>query len=236
MQEEMRQQKKILVVDDDHLMLFGLSKALRQKDLDVVTAASARQALLSMEDSTFHMCLLNLDLPDGNGFDLMHSIKKSQPDTIVTLMTSSYIEDEEMRENIKGATRTGECLFLVKPFDLSAATSLVLNTLDGKACSGEGFRLTDEGYLDKQRKSRRRPFVKILKCFTDSIKEGEVQRNPLRVVATDICEGGIGLLTQTPLKADQVISFDEDLYCRIGIVVWSTMLNDITCRAGVKFT
>jgi DNA-binding response OmpR family regulator len=231
-----REPDRILIVDDDHLMLFGLSRALRQKNFEVTTAATARQATLELDACHYALCLINFDLPDASGLELMEAIRERCPKTTIIFMTASFIGDLAVRENIKEAMAAGNCLFLAKPFNLSEATDLVSKALAGKIEFQECVRLTDEGYLERKRKYQRQPYVKVLDITINFIEEGEVKRGSWRAVSTDLCDEGIGLLTQLPLNINQVISFGEELSGRTGVVAWSTMLDNRFCRAGVKFT
>jgi CheY-like chemotaxis protein len=231
-----REPDRILIVDDDHLMLFGLSRALRQKTFEVTTAATARQAILRLECCHYDLCLLNFHLPDASGLELMEAIRERCPETTIIFMTASFISDLAVRQDIKEAMTAGNCLFLAKPFNLSEATDLVIKARNGDLEFQDCVRLTEEGYLDRKRKYQRKPFVKILDFYTNFIEGGEVRRGSWRAVSTDLCDDGIGVLTQLPLQIDQVLSFGEELSGRTGVVVWSTMLDNQLCRAGVKFT
>jgi hypothetical protein len=42
-------------------------------------------------------------------------------------------------------------------------------------------------------------------------------------------------LTRYPLRESQVISFDEKVDNRSGVVVWSKMVDEEYCRAGIRF-
>jgi CheY-like chemotaxis protein len=225
----------ILIADDDHLMLFGLSRALRQKGLEVTTAATAGQAILSLDHRRYDLCLLSYHLPDASGPELLEAIRSRLPETVFILMTASFISDLTVRGNVKEALASGNCLFLTKPFHLSEATDLVIRALAGDLEIREAMRLTDDGYLDWKRNQHRKPYVRVLNITTSFIEEGEVRRGQWRAVSTDLCEDGIGVLTQIPLRTNQVISFDQEFSGRSGIVIWSTMLDNQFCRAGVKF-
>jgi DNA-binding NarL/FixJ family response regulator len=225
----------ILIVDDDPLMLFGLSKALKQKNFEVATAATGRQALFGLNLCNYDLCLINFHLPDLNGLELMAAIKIRCPKTKIILMAASFISDLPARDSIKESIDNGNCLFIAKPFNIAEATDLVIKALAGDLEFKECVRLTDEGYLDRKRKFQRKPYVKVMDIFASYIGEGEVKRGSWRAVSTDICDGGVGLLTQVPLNVEQVISFDDELSGRTGVVAWSTMLDNQFCRAGVRF-
>lgn len=230
-----KEMSRILVVDDDRLMRFGLSRALSRKSLEVKTAATARQALMGIDDCGYDLCLINIHLPDINGLELSRLIRDSCPGIVVILMAASYIGEPGLREGIREALAQGSCLFIAKPFRLAEATDLIIQALEGHL-SPAAERLPDEDFLDRKRKFQRKPFVMVLKFYMSGVSHGEMRRDVWRAVSTDICDGGIGLLTQIPLQENQVISFDEELSGRMGVVAWSTMLDSLTCRAGIRFT
>ena len=63
--------KRILVIDDERLMLYGLKKAFNKDLIEVDTAATAREALQAIRSCNYDLCLIDIRLPDGNGFKLM---------------------------------------------------------------------------------------------------------------------------------------------------------------------
>ncbi|MBU4261393.1 MAG: hypothetical protein KKC76_05870 [Proteobacteria bacterium] len=67
------------------------------------------------------------------------------------------------------------------------------------------------------------------------IVEGEAKRMAFQAKAFDFSEEGIGLLTDFPLRISQIIGFEAELGNRSGVVEWSSMVDEQTYRAGVKF-
>jgi hypothetical protein len=67
------------------------------------------------------------------------------------------------------------------------------------------------------------------------IDQGNYTRWSLVAQAVDISGRGIGLLSQFPLRESQVIGFDEKMDNRIGVVVWSKMMDEDNCRVGIRF-
>ena len=60
----------------------------------------------------------------------------------------------------------------------------------------------------------------------NEINDGEVRRIIVPAESKDISDDGIGLITPRPLKKNQIISFDEDMERKSGVVVWSSLLHD----------
>ena len=227
---------RILIVDSDSLMLFGLTKALHRNFLTVDTATTARQAVRNLDCRRYDLCVVNVHLPDLSGLELMKVIRSYSPETVVTLMAASYLGDPGLSEAITKAVDQGSCFFLAKPFNLSEATELILQALEGKIDPRQGCCLTGEGALETRRKYQRKPFIRMLKFYLHAVHQGEVRWNSWHAITTDICDGGVGLLTKFPLKESQIVCFDEELTGRMGVVAWSMMLDEVTCRAGIRFT
>ena len=117
--------KRILVIDDEHLMLYGLKKALSQEQVEVDTAGSAGEAKLALSSCRYDLCLIDIRLPDENGFKLMEVVRDLCPDIKIILMTAGDITlDDELNENIQKAKANGVCHFLCKPFDLDELKGL----------------------------------------------------------------------------------------------------------------
>lgn len=68
--------KKILLVEDDIALSAGLCFELEEEDYLTVAAHSLKKAGQLLETSKFDLLLLDVDLPDGNGFTFYKEIKK----------------------------------------------------------------------------------------------------------------------------------------------------------------
>jgi DNA-binding NtrC family response regulator len=109
--------KRILIVDDEPLILSQMSKALYAIcgfHGEIITAANGEDAIKEIDCSFYNICFLDIRLPDMNGLDVMKKIKKMSPDTVIAIMTGSYITEDMERTIGEGAS-----LFLEKPFDFS---------------------------------------------------------------------------------------------------------------------
>jgi DNA-binding NtrC family response regulator len=105
--------KKILVVDDEPLLLQGLGKALQTGVAEVATAETGEAALTEISASPCHLCFLDVFLPDMDGTEVLKKIADISPKTKVIMMTAGIINDA-MKENIE----KNAYMFIPKPFDL----------------------------------------------------------------------------------------------------------------------
>jgi two-component system, NtrC family, response regulator AtoC len=105
--------KKILVVDDEQLLLQGLEKALQTDATVVATAETGEAALKEITSSPCHLCFLDVFLPDMNGTEVLKKIMAISPKTKVIMMTAGIIGTA-----MKDLIEKNAYLFITKPFDL----------------------------------------------------------------------------------------------------------------------
>lgn len=226
--------KKILIVDNNQLMLMGLSRALNNPFLDVTTALTGENALEKIHSNSFDLCLLDVHLSDFNGLELMEVIKDSQPQTKIIIMTASHLDQRELSLYMQEYAIRGAFDFITKPFSVCEILDIV-----GIALKQKGdFQLNSgcrKNEADGKRKKARRPFVEGITFFLTVIHEGEERRWAMPAQSIDISDDGIGLLTQYPLKKSHIIGFGDDLDRKSGVVAWSLLQDKQNYRAGIKF-
>jgi two-component system response regulator AtoC len=103
-------QASILVVDDDHIILDSLCEYLRLEGYRVSAAASFNEAVEALDEAHYDLVISDISLPGGDGFELLHVIKKKAPQT-VTIMMTGYGTIESAVEAIK----MGAYDYLTKP-------------------------------------------------------------------------------------------------------------------------
>ncbi len=108
--------QRILVVDDDPQIVSGLS-ALLSDDWDVRTASTGKEALVAFSEFSPDVVLLDVQLPDFSGMDLLHQFKMYS-ETSAVIMMSGAGNLERVIESMKLGAET----FLQKPFDYDTLT------------------------------------------------------------------------------------------------------------------
>ena len=102
---------KILVVEDDPIIQEGLRVALMQEGCDILAAESVSRAKQCLnENRDIDLCLLDIMLPDGTGFDVCASIR-AQGDIPVIFLTAC---DDEVHTVL--ALEQGGDDYITKPF------------------------------------------------------------------------------------------------------------------------
>ena len=102
--------QSIMVVDDDRIILDSLGEFLRLEGFCVALAESFKDALQVLERQSIDLVLCDINMPGGNGFELLHVVKKRSPGAVVVMMTG-YGTIESAVEAIK----MGAFDYLTKP-------------------------------------------------------------------------------------------------------------------------
>jgi two-component system response regulator AtoC len=105
------QRDSILIVDDDLVILDGL-EALLSDDWIVHTASTGRQALAAFAEFSPDVVVLDINLPDISGIDLLRQLKR-QSELTPVVMISGVGTFERVVESMK----LGADTFLAKPFE-----------------------------------------------------------------------------------------------------------------------
>lgn len=105
--------KKVLLVDDEPLFLQMLDRALQGPSMVVKAVATGKAALQEVADSPYHLCFLDICLPDLNGTEVLKKIAEISPKTKVVMMTAG-----DITRNMQQVIEKYAYMFLPKPFDL----------------------------------------------------------------------------------------------------------------------
>ena len=103
---------RVLVVDDDPLILYGISRFLKRSVM-VKTVASAEEAIDEIMAQHYDLCFLDITLPGMTGLDALKIISELSPITKVAIMTGNLL-NEAMERQIDDAPYA----FIEKPFEL----------------------------------------------------------------------------------------------------------------------
>ena len=82
--------KQILIVEDDNLLNKTLTYNLELDGYTITSVLNARTAAESLKTNIFDLVLLDINLPDGNGYDLCRLIKPEHPDTVVIFLRTKH--------------------------------------------------------------------------------------------------------------------------------------------------
>ncbi len=116
---------RVLVVDDEPTMADGLRLVLEAEGHSVVTAATAAQALEAVNGHGFHLAIVDLVLPDGDGLSLLREMKRRDSAMEVIVITAHGSIPKAVE-----AIKDGAFYFVAKPFDPDEITALVGKALE----------------------------------------------------------------------------------------------------------
>lgn len=116
---------KILIVDDEPFIRAVLSEALKTWNYLPIEADSVAAALRQFEEHEPAVALLDIDLPDGSGLDVLKTIKELRPQTIAIMITGNVSV-----ENSISAMRSGAHDFIGKPIRLEELQITLRNAIE----------------------------------------------------------------------------------------------------------
>lgn len=132
---------KILVVEDDLTLSAGLCFALDEDGHLSVAAYTCQKARLLLQEDPFDLMILDINLPDGNGFDLCRELKQSKPELPVIFLTANDLEDDVLNGFDLGADD-----YITKPFSIQILKRRVEAVLRrGRTNSNDIY--FDDGFL-----------------------------------------------------------------------------------------
>jgi DNA-binding response OmpR family regulator len=108
--------KKILVVEDDPVNQMILIDFLAANGYETMAASSGPEGIERFDRDVPDLCLVDVQLPRKNGFELTREMKSRGRTTPVLLMSAVYTDHDQSARTIQlGALADG---YLTKPFDL----------------------------------------------------------------------------------------------------------------------
>ena len=140
---------RILLVDDDPVVRFGIRNFLESQGMQVTEAESVQQAHEKFLSASPDAAIVDFSLPDGDGLELLEHFKSIDPDLPVIVLTGQGSIELAVRAIKQGAEQ-----FLTKPVELPALHTLLLRALENKR-----YRQHSLINLSKAKRERLDPFL-----------------------------------------------------------------------------
>lgn len=124
-----KQTRRVLVVEDDSAIRFGVSAAFTNSDYQVTEAENGEQASLLLGSGSFDLIVLDLTLPGIAGLELLRELRATRATPVIVVTARSML-----RDRLEGL-ELGADDYLVKPFELSelmARASAIIRRVEGK--------------------------------------------------------------------------------------------------------
>jgi DNA-binding NtrC family response regulator len=109
----MAEKRRILVVDDEDTLRTVLSQELKGEGYEVETAADGQIAIDTLKNKQFELILLDIKMPNVNGFEVLKYIKQNHPNLKVIMLTGFA----DLKNAIE-SKKLGAEDFVSKPYDL----------------------------------------------------------------------------------------------------------------------
>ncbi len=162
---------RVLILDDDRFIRMTLGEALRSWDYETVEAETVAAAQQKIEEEEPAAVLLDIDLPDGSGLDVLRFTKNVDPDCVAIMVTGNVDV-----ENSIAALRGGAYDFIGKPVRLEELQITLRNALEART-------LRRQVKIEKRRAKSDFGFDQIL---GDSEAMRKVKDLSLRIAESDV--------------------------------------------------
>lgn len=144
-----REKFYILIVEDDRPLAAGLCRALQNDNTETVSCHTLQEAEKQLEGFSFDLVVLDVNLPDGNGFDFLQQIKEKYNICVIMLTAN------DMETDIVAGLEAGADDYITKPFSLAVLRARVATQLrrvesrerNGSPVDMEGISGADAGHM-----------------------------------------------------------------------------------------
>ena len=143
--------RQFFLLEDDAALGRGIAMALRGPEADVICRATLAQARETLAAETFDLLILDVNLPDGSGLDLLRQIRARGVQTPVILLTANDLELDEVT-----GLDAGDDDYVTTPFSLAVLRARVAARLRQRNAPAEGVLELGPFAFDFQRMDFRR--------------------------------------------------------------------------------
>ena len=112
--------KRILIIEDDRALGDGLCLALKSPEAEPSLCRTLSAARSALAEGTFDLLVLDVNLPDGNGLDLLRELRGASNPVPVLLLTAN-----DMEMDVVAGLESGADDYVTKPFSLAVLRARV---------------------------------------------------------------------------------------------------------------
>ena len=131
-----KKKARVLIVEDDSSLLFGLKKNLQFEGYEVLTASDGEAGLGLAVDERPDLIILDVMLPRMNGFEVCEVLRSNKVETPVIFLTAKALESDK----VTGLTLGGDD-YMTKPFSVAELLARIQTVLR-RVNASEGEKLT----------------------------------------------------------------------------------------------
>lgn len=125
---------ELLIVEDESSLLASMVQYLEMEGYRCVTAADYHSALRILDKHNYICLLIDLNLPDGDGLDLVKVVRQNRDDTGIIIISARDAIDHRIRGLDAGADD-----YLVKPFHLSELVARIQSVVRRTRLQGDNM-------------------------------------------------------------------------------------------------
>ena len=138
--------RRILIIDDERTILMTLEALLSRHGFQPETAANASYGLRALKEKSPAVVLLDLQLPDADGLELLAQIKREHPETQVIILTA-----HDSLNNAIESIKLGAYHFISKPYAPEELLSLIEKALEKRSLLRETEELREKTHQLEKR-------------------------------------------------------------------------------------
>lgn len=128
----------ILVLEDDIELNQSITYAMEKQGYQVFSAYSCKEAEIFTESNSFHLAILDVNLPDGDGFQFCKWLKEKKQVPVL------FVSARDLEEDVLNGYELGADDYVTKPFSMKILLKKVYVILTRKS---QGANIYDDGFL-----------------------------------------------------------------------------------------
>ena len=138
---------KILIIEDEKSLLEDIKHYLTENGYNCDYSTTVKSALNKLAENKYTVALIDLDLPDGSGLEIISHIKNTFPEMGIIITTAA----NSLEDKLNGL-KLGADDYLTKPFHLSELNARIYSLIRRRNFSGKNALVFDGLEIDTTEK------------------------------------------------------------------------------------
>ena len=169
---------KVLVLDDEQIVLDSISRILGEENYSIQTCRSGKDAIETLKHGGFDILITDLKMPEMDGLEAMESLSDIDPDLSMIMVTAYPTVDTAV-----DAMKMGAVDYLRKPFTPEQLIELTTKVMDNRRTRFEKTAISSTLNLKQVLNLIVEGVVKVMKVKGSSLSLLDKNREKLRVFA-----------------------------------------------------
>ena len=214
MSDTEKKNKRMLVIDDERVVLDSIQRIFADEGYEVVTTDSARQGLELAAETYFDVILCDWRMPELDGIDAVEMMDRRSPESAIVMITGF-----PALERATEAMKRGAIDYVAKPFTPEEIVAAVQKA----------------GKRKEQEKAKSEAAVERVTRSLSFPVPGTEDKSPQTIAETVAQKVGVGKTT-SPWLSVLVLGILAGAYIGFGGMLASTVSFDLAAHLGVGFT